>query len=184
MRWPVVILVSFLSQLACSVPTEGTGLTEARPTGSESESTSPSESGDATTTEPSGSDSDSTTEAPTTEAPTTEAPTTEDPTTEAPTTEDPTTEDPTTEDPTTEAPTTEEPLECPPQPGDSACQTCIKEVCCPEVMSCMGNMNCTCWVMCIRNGHPQPVCVQMCGTPSQEYLDLVLCRGMCDSCGP
>jgi len=71
---------------------------------------------------------------------------------------------------------------CMPAPGDTACFTCAKASCCPDITTCSGDPTCTCWFSCVQ-GNPNPsvmqlqACYGMCGMPDTATTTLGQCVG-------
>jgi hypothetical protein len=52
--------------------------------------------------------------------------------------------------------------ECSELIDDNGCQACIKASCCPEVMECLMDEFCACWLECISHNNDFDPCVQEC----------------------
>jgi hypothetical protein len=52
--------------------------------------------------------------------------------------------------------------ECSELIDDNGCQACIKASCCPEVMECLTDTFCACWIECISHNNDFDPCVQTC----------------------
>jgi hypothetical protein len=69
-------------------------------------------------------------------------------------------------DPTTDSgETTTDPMPsaCDPADGDTACDTCVKTMCCPQVEVCAADMGCWCIAQCVGDGGDGMACSGMCG---------------------
>ena len=66
---------------------------------------------------------------------------------------------------------------CAPAAGDTACTTCSKMMCCPDVNACAGDANCLCWATCLGGGSSYQTCLQpqACGQPSAVTSTLFQC---------
>jgi hypothetical protein len=74
--------------------------------------------------------------------------------------------DPTDADPTTDGgETTTDPMPsaCDPADGDTACDTCVKTMCCPQVEVCAADMGCWCIAQCVGDGGDGMACSKTCG---------------------
>jgi hypothetical protein len=70
------------------------------------------------------------------------------------------------------------PAACRPDGNDTACESCAKDQCCPEVEACYGDISCQCWIACIYLGGD---CQGTCGNPSATTSALIDCA--LDHCG-
>lgn len=68
---------------------------------------------------------------------------------------------------------------CPPEAGDTPCETCGKQNCCGEYLACNAEAECQCALECYLAGTPTEDCFVMCGA-TQTAFDLFLCAaGAC-----
>jgi hypothetical protein len=73
------------------------------------------------------------------------------------------------------------PQACPAEPGDTACDGCLKTSCCPELTACALDAVCVCWSDCMKGGDAGK-CFGMCGDPSEATGNLGVCgNGQCVS---
>lgn len=76
---------------------------------------------------------------------------------------------------------------CAASPADSACETCVKGGCCPELTACVNDVQCNCYRLCYAA--PTAGCFLACGltvTPGSPTDDLVTCAqaNSCAACLP
>jgi hypothetical protein len=71
---------------------------------------------------------------------------------------------------------------CPDNPNASACDTCLAESCCEQLMACESSESCTCMVACVEEGNEQLACLLQCqlDLPDLAYTQLSTCiQSMC-----
>lgn len=68
--------------------------------------------------------------------------------------------------------------------ADTACDTCVKMACCPQIQTCFLDMGCACVMACLGDGYGLLACFAACGLvdPPPGSAELGACAG--DSCGP
>ncbi len=75
---------------------------------------------------------------------------------------------------------------CPPDTDDDACDTCVKESCCSEVIACQANADCKCMSDCTAEGGDLYQCGQDCGLDGMnaEFMALGACslQNCADQC--
>jgi hypothetical protein len=64
---------------------------------------------------------------------------------------------------------------CPPEPGDTACSTCVKDHCCADLLACGEDKNCVCWIDCLNNADPGTDCANQCGGWGASWTNLYTC---------
>jgi hypothetical protein len=189
--WCVAIAIAACGQVEEAAPTSlgpddtssgGDGGPSTSPDDDDASATAPS--GDATT-QGSASADDATTDPSDTSSADTSGPsgdttTTEDAEAGTSTTDAP---DPTTDD----GATTDTPSACDPNGADSACDTCVKTFCCPQVEACAMDVGCWCLANCVSDGGDPFSCSGTCGLAFSPpgAAELFSCAGTsCDMmCG-
>jgi hypothetical protein len=71
---------------------------------------------------------------------------------------------------------------CSDNPDASACETCLAEACCEQLMACERSESCTCMVDCIEAGNTSVVCLLQCelDLPDLAYTQFTTCvQSMC-----
>jgi hypothetical protein len=71
---------------------------------------------------------------------------------------------------------------CADNPGASACETCLADSCCEQLMACESSESCTCMVECIEEGNDQLTCLLECDLdlPDLAYTQYSTCvQTMC-----
>jgi hypothetical protein len=71
---------------------------------------------------------------------------------------------------------------CPDNPNASACDTCLAESCCEQLLACERSETCTCMVDCVEDGTTAALCLLECelDLPDLAYTQLSTCiQSMC-----
>ena len=71
---------------------------------------------------------------------------------------------------------------CDPDVADTACDTCVKSACCPQIQTCFQDAGCTCVMPCLGDGYGLLACFGACGLfeAPPGASELAMCAG--DSC--
>lgn len=72
---------------------------------------------------------------------------------------------------------------CDPDVADSACDTCVKMACCPQIQTCFQDVGCACVMPCLGDGYGPLECFGACGLVDAPpgANELGTCAG--NSCG-